>query len=145
MSIKINHFLLILVAITLAVTLMSKIEVINAQIADPELKHLLSQAKSLASNSMNDNYKDKVFSPPHNTKDLWDICHTQTENNPRMSDPDRHCFNIIIDKCQKNNLSAEECYAASFVSFKADDIDIAVLNSANAKLKAHTSALGSAK
>ncbi len=55
-----------------------------------------------------------------------------------VSNPDRYCFNILIEICQKNNLSAEECYATNFVSFKAEDIDIAVLNSANAKMKEHT-------
>lgn len=135
---KIKHVLLILGIIASTVALNSKIGVIQAQTVDPELKQLLDQAKSLASVSINDNYKDKVFSPPSNTKELWDVCHRQAENNPSVSNPERFCFKIIMDKCQKNNLSSEECYAFNFVSFKAEDMDIAVLNSANAKMKAHT-------
>ena len=138
MLFKIKAFLLIVGIITSTVILNSKIEVIQAQIVDPELKHVLDQAKSLAFNVMNDENKDKVFSPPSNTKDLWNICHTQAENNPKVSNPERFCFNIIIDKCQKNNLTPAECYATNFVSIKAEHIDITVLNSAIAKMNTHT-------
>lgn len=99
-----------------------------------ELKQLLKQADSLALNSINDNFKDKSYSPPSDTMGLLSLCHKQTENNPTISNPDRFCFNTIINKCQKNNLSVEECYALNFVSFKAEGTDIAVLNSAKAKL-----------
>ena len=45
------------------VTLNSKlIEVIQAQIVYPQLKHVLDKARSLAFNVMNDENKDKVFS-----------------------------------------------------------------------------------
>ncbi len=88
MLFKIKAFLLIVGIITSTVILNSKIEVIQAQIADPELKHVLNQAKSLAFKVMSDENKDKVFSPPSNTKDLWDICHTQAENNPKVSNPE---------------------------------------------------------
>ncbi len=135
---KIKYVLLILGIIASTVTLISKIGEIQAQTVDPELKQLLDQAKSLVSVSTNDNYKDKVYSPPSNTKELWNICHKQAENNPSVSNPDRFCFKIIMDKCQKNNLSSEECYAFNFVSFKAEDTDIAVLNSANAKMNPPT-------
>jgi hypothetical protein len=130
----VKHFLLILFIITLTVASASKTEMIYAQTASSELKQLLKQADSLAINSKNDNFKDKDYSPPSDTMGLLDICHKQTENNPSISNPDRFCFNTIINKCQKNNLSVPECYASNFVSFKAEDIDIAVLNSANAKL-----------
>lgn len=146
MLFNIKQFLFILIIITSTITLMSKIEVIYAQtIANLELKQLLSQAKSLASNSMNDNYKDKVYSPPSNTIELLDKCHKQAENNPTVKSPDWFCFKIIIDICQKNNLSPEECYISNFVSFKAEYIDVAVLNSANAKMDAHTSTLGATR
>ena len=112
----------------------SKIEIIYAQTAVSELKQLLKQADSLAINSINDDFKDKDYLPPSDTMGLLDICHKQTENNPSISNPDRFCFNTIINKCQKNNLSVEECYASKFVSFKAEDTDLAVLNSAKAKL-----------
>ena len=138
MSIKIKSLLLIMGIIASIVTLNSTIEVIQAQTADPQLKRVLGQAKALALNTINDDLKDKVFSSPSNTKELWDICHTQAENNPSVSNPERFCFDIIIDKCQKNSLTSAECYAANFVSNKAEDIDIAVLNSANAKMNAHT-------
>ncbi len=138
MLFKIKVFLLILGIITSTVILNSTIEGIQAQIVDPELKHILDQAKSLALNVMNDDLKDKVFSPPSNTNDLWKICNTQAENNPRVSNPEQFCFNIIIDKCQKNSLTSAECYATNFVSIKAEHIDIAILNSANAKMNVHT-------
>jgi len=138
MLFKIKSFLLIMGIITSIVTLNSTIKVIQAQAADPQLKRILDQAKALAFNTMYDDLKDKVFSAPSNTKELWDICHTQAENYPSVSNPEQYCFNIIIDKCQKNSLSSAECYATNFVSIKAEDIDIAVLNSANAKMNAHT-------
>jgi hypothetical protein len=109
--------------------------------AELKLKHILDQAKSLAINTIKDNYKDKVYSPPSNTMDLLDVCHKQAKNNPSVSDPERYCFKIIIEICQKNNLSARECYATNFVSFKAEDIDVAVLDSANAKMESHTNKL----
>ena len=65
---KIKYVLLILGIITSTATLISKIGEIQAQTVDPELKQLLDQAKSLVSVSTNDNYKDKVYSPPSNTK-----------------------------------------------------------------------------
>ena len=139
---KIKPFLLILGIIASIATLNSKIDVIQAQTtAELKLKHILDQAKSLAINTIKDNYKDKVYSPPSNTMDLLDVCHKQAKNNPGVSDPGRYCFHIIIEICQKNNLSAEECYAINFVSFKAENIDVAVLNSANAKMDAHTNKL----
>src|SRR6476469_1279595 len=139
---KIKPFLLILGIIASIATLNSKIEVIQAQTtAELKLKHILDQAKSLAINTIKDNYKDKVYSPPSNTMDLLDVCHKQAKNNPGVSDPGRYCFHIIIEICQKNNLSAEECYAINFVSFKAENIDVAVLNSANAKMEANTNKL----
>jgi hypothetical protein len=138
MLFKIKSFLLILGIIISTVILNCKIEVIQAQIADPELKHILDKAKSLAFNVMNDENKDKVFSAPSNTKELWDICNRQAENNPKVSNPEQFCFNTIIDKCQKNSLTLAECYATNFVSIKAEHIDIAILTSAIAKIKAHT-------
>jgi hypothetical protein len=138
MLFKIESFLLILSIIISTVILNCKIEVIQAQIADPELKHILDKAKSLAFNVMNDENKDKVFSAPSNTKELWDICNRQAENNPKVSNPEQFCFNIMTEKCQKNSLTLAECYATNFVSIKAEHIDIAILTSAIAKIKAHT-------
>ena len=138
MLFKIKPFILILSIISSTVILNSKIEVIQAQIADPELKHVLNQAKSLVIKTMNDDLKDEVFSAPSNIIELWDICHTQAENNPRISNPDQFCFDILMNNCQKNNLTLAECYATNFVSIKAEHIDIAVLNSAITKIKAHT-------
>ena len=44
-----------------------------------------------------------------------------------------------MDKCQKNHLFFRgNIYAFNFVSFKAEDTDIAVLNSANAKMNPPT-------
>lgn len=140
-----KHLILILVSITLTITSISQIEMIYAQTDNLELKQLLKQAKSLASNSINDNYKDKNYLPPSNIMDLLDICHKQANNNPSISTPDRFCFKTIIEKCQKNNLSVAECYALNFVSFKSDNIDTAVLNSANAKMNANTTALNISK
>lgn len=77
-----KHFLSILFIITLTVASVSKIESIYAQTARSELKQLLKQADSLAINSINDNFKDKDYSPPSDTMGLLDICHKQTENNP---------------------------------------------------------------
>jgi|GEM_PF-1454799 hypothetical protein len=139
MLFKINHILLITSIIASTIILNSKtIEVIQAQIADPELKHVLAKAKSLAFNVMNDENKDKVFSAPSNFKELWDICNRQAENNPSVSNTEAFCFNTIIDKCQKNTLTLAECYATNFVSIKAEHIDIAILNSAIAKMNAHS-------
>jgi len=138
MLFKIKSFLLVLSIIISTVILNCKIEVIQAQIADPELKHILDKAKSLAFNVMNDENKDKVFSAPSNTKELWDICNRQAENNPKVSNPEQFCFNIMTEKCQKNSLTLAECYATNFVSIKAEHIDIAILTSAIAKIKAHT-------
>jgi hypothetical protein len=87
MLFKIKPFLLLLVIIASTVTLNSTIQTIQAQIADPELKRILDKAKSLAFNTIIDDLKDKVFSPP-NTKELWDICRTQTVNNPSISNPE---------------------------------------------------------
>jgi hypothetical protein len=138
MLFRIMHILLIVSIIASTIILNSKIiDKIQAQIADPDLKHVLTNARSLAFNVMNDDLKDKVFSAPSNTKELWDICHTQAQNNPSVSNPERFCFDIIMDKCQKNSLTSAECYATNFVSIKADHIDIAVLNSAIAKMKVH--------
>lgn len=136
MLFEIKHILLIMNIIASTVMLNSTIAVIQAQIADPELKHVLDKARSLAFNVMNDDHKDKVFSAPSNIKDLWDICNRQAKNN-HVSNPEQFCFNILIDKCQKNRLSLAECYATNFVSIKAEHIDIAILNSAIAKMNAH--------
>ena len=139
MLLKINHILLIASIIASTIILNSKnIEVIQAQIADPQLKHALDKARSLAFNVMNDENKDKVFSAPSNIKELWDICNRQAENNPKVSNTEQFCFNTIINKCQQNSLSLAECYATNFVSIKAEHIDTAVLNSANAKMNIHT-------
>jgi hypothetical protein len=138
MLFKIKSFLLIIGVIASIVTLNSTIEVIQAQIADPDLKHVLDQAKSLAFNVMNDENKDKVFSAPSTIKELWDICNRQAENNPKVSNPEQFCFNIMTEKCQKNSLTLAECYATNFISIKAEHIDIAILNSAIAKMNAHT-------
>jgi hypothetical protein len=138
MLFKIKPFLLIMGIIASTITLNSTPEVVQAEIADLGLKSILDKGKSLALNTMNDEFKDKVFSAPSNTKELWDICHTQAENNPTVSNPEQFCFKIIMDKCQKNSLTSAECYATNFVSKKADHIDIAVLNSAIAKINAHT-------
>ena len=139
MLFKIKHILLIASIIASTIILNSKIiEAIQAQTADPELKHVLDKAKSLAFNVMNDENKDKVFSAPSDFKGLWNVCNRQVENNPSISNPEQFCFNTIIDKCQKNSLTSAECYATNFVSIKAEHIDIAILNSAIAKIKAHT-------
>lgn len=139
MLFKIKHILLIMSIIASTVTLNSKlIEVIQAQIVDPQLKHVLDKARSLAFNVMNDENKDKVFSAPSDIKGLWDICNRQAENNPKVSNPEQFCFNTIIDKCQKNSLTLAECYATNFVSIKAEHIDIAILNSAIAKMNKHS-------
>jgi hypothetical protein len=145
MLIEMKHLLLILVPITLTITFISQIEMIYAQTDNSEIKQLLKQAKSLASTSINDNYKDKNYLPPSNFMDLLDTCHKQANNNPSISNPDRFCFNTIIEKCQKNNLSVAECYASNFVSFKSDNVDIAVLISANAKMNSNTTALNISK
>ena len=137
MLFKIKPFLLIMGIIASTVTLNSTIEVIQAQIADLELKNILDKAKYLALNTINDDLKDKVFSSPSNTNELWDICHSQAENNPTVSNPEQFCFDIIMNKCQKNSLSLAECYVFNFVSIKANHIDIAILNSAIAKMNAH--------
>jgi hypothetical protein len=145
MLFEMKYLILILVSITLTITSISNIEMIFAQTDNSELKQLLKQADSLASTPMNDNYKDKHYSPPSNFMDLFDSCHKQASNNPSILTPERFCFNTILNKCQKNNLSAEECYALNFVSFKSDNVDIAVLNSAKAKMNATTNALNSSK
>ena len=138
MLFKIKSFLLIIGVIASIVTLNSTIDGIQAQIADPQLKRILDKARSLAFNVMNDENKDKVFSDPSNTKELWDICNRQAENNPSVSNTEQFCFNIMTEKCQKNSLTLAECYATNFVSIKAEHIDIAILTSAIAKIKAHT-------
>jgi len=138
MLFKIKSFLLIISVITSIVTLNSTIDGIQAQIADPQLKRILDKARSLAFNVMDDENKDKVFSTPSNINELWDICNRQAEKNPSVSNTEQFCFNIMTEKCQKNSLTLAECYATNFVSIKAEHIDIAVLNSANAKMNAHT-------
>ena len=145
MLFEIKYLILIMVSTTLTITSISDIEIIFAQSDNSQLKQLLKQADSLAATPMNDNFKDKNYSPPSNFIDLFDICHKQTNNNPSILTPDRFCFNTIINKCQKYNLSAEECYALNFVSFKSDNADIAALNSAKAKMNATTNALNSSK
>ena len=87
---KIKHILLITSIIALTIILNSKmIETIQAQITDPELKHVLDKAKTLAFNVMNDENKDKVFSAPSDIKGLWDICNRQAENNPKVSNTEQ--------------------------------------------------------
>jgi len=138
MLFKIKSFLLIIGVIASIVTLNSTIDGIQAQIADPQLKRILDKARSLAFNVMDDENKDKVFSTPSNINELWDICNRQADKNPSISNTEQSCFNIMTEKCQKNSLTLAECYATNFVSIKAEHIDIAVLNSANAKMNAHT-------
>ena len=138
MLFKTKSVLVMMSIIASTLTLNSTIEVIQAQTADPELKHILDKAKSLAFNVMNDDQKDKFFSPPSNIKELWDVCNRQAENNPSESNPEAFCFNTIINNCQKDSLTFAECYAINFVSIKAEHIDIAILNNAIAKMNAHT-------
>jgi hypothetical protein len=145
MLFEMKYLILIMVSITLTIASISDIDMIFAKTDNSELKQLLKQADSLAATPTNDNYKDKNFLPPSNYMDLFDICHKQNSKNPSVLTTERFCFNTIIDKCQKNNLSAEECYALNFVSFKSDNMDIAVLSSAKAKMNSTTNTLNNSK